>query len=39
MKFLSKSANIQKAETIMKNILRTSDDLGLSSLTEGIETE
>lgn len=39
MKFLSKAQNNNKAETILRNILRLSNDLGLFSLTEGVETE
>ena len=39
MKFLSKSKDNVKAETILRNVLRLSSDLGLFSLTEGVETE
>nr|WP_163438144.1 EAL domain-containing protein [Fibrobacter succinogenes] len=39
MKFLSKAEDNQKAETILRNILRLSSDLGLFSLTEGVETK
>ena len=39
MKFLSKAQDNAKAETILRNILRLSSDLGLFSLTEGVETE
>ena len=39
MKFLSKSENSHKAEIILRNVLRLSSDLGLYSLTEGVETE
>lgn len=39
MKFLSKSQDNVRAETILRNILRLSSDLGLYSLTEGVETE
>ena len=39
MKFLSKAEDNKKAETILRNVLRLSSDLGLSSLTEGVETE
>ncbi len=39
MKFLSSSKNSQKAEIILRNVLKLSGDLGLSSLTEGVETE
>ena len=40
MKFLGKSDdNNNRATTILRNVIRLSDDLGLSSLTEGVETE
>ena len=39
MKFLGKSKDDKKATTILRNVIRLSDDLGLSSLTEGVETE
>jgi EAL domain-containing protein (putative c-di-GMP-specific phosphodiesterase class I) len=39
MKFLSNTQNNQKAETILRNVLRLSSDLELFSLTEGVETE
>ena len=39
MKFLSSSKNSRKAEIILRNVLKLSGDLGLSSLTEGVETE
>ena len=39
MKFLSKAQDNAKAETILRNVLRLSSDLGLFSLTEGVETE
>ena len=39
MKFLSKAEDNQRAETILRNVLRLSSDLGLFSLTEGVETE
>lgn len=39
MKFLSKAEDNMKAETILRNVLRLSSDLGLFSLTEGVETE
>jgi len=38
MKFLSKSSDENKARTIIQNILKLSEDLGISSLTEGVET-
>jgi len=39
MKFLSKSNDENKARTIIQNILQLSEDLGISSLTEGVETQ
>ena len=39
MKFLSKAEDNHRAETILRNMLRLSSDLGLFSLTEGVETE
>lgn len=39
MKFLSKSNNADKARIIMRHVLHMSDELGLTSLTEGVETE
>ena len=39
MKFLSKANDDSKAQTIVQNIIHLSDDLGISSLTEGVETE
>ena len=39
MRFLSKSDKGGKALTIIRNIIRLSDELGISSLTEGVETE
>ena len=39
MKFLSKAQDNNRAETILRNVLRLSSDLGLFSLTEGVETE
>ena len=39
MKFLSKSKDDGKAQTILQNIINLSDDLGIDSLTEGVETE
>ncbi|MBR4627186.1 MAG: EAL domain-containing protein [Ruminococcus sp.] len=38
MKFLSKSSDEKKARTIIQNILKLSEDLGIASLTEGVET-
>lgn len=39
MKFLSKSDNDQKADTIVKNVINLSMELGITSLTEGVETQ
>ena len=39
MRFLSKSKDEKKAQTIVKNIIRLSEELGIDSLTEGVETE
>ena len=39
MKFLGKTDSKSKAQTIVKNIIRLSEDLGISALTEGVETE
>ena len=39
MKFLGGSNDNSRATTILKNVIRLSDELGLSSLTEGVETE
>ncbi|MBR1423183.1 MAG: EAL domain-containing protein [Ruminococcus sp.] len=39
MRFLSKSERTNKARTIIKNIIRLSEELDIASLTEGVETE
>ena len=39
MKFLSKSKDDGKAQTILLNIINLSEDLGIDSLTEGVETQ
>jgi EAL domain-containing protein (putative c-di-GMP-specific phosphodiesterase class I) len=39
MKFLSKSKDDGKAHIILQNIINLSEDLGIDSLTEGVETE
>lgn len=39
MKFLNRTQNDSRAKTIMQNIMQLSDDLGLISLTEGVETQ
>ena len=39
MKFLAKTTDAGKARTILQNILNLSDDLGIFSLTEGVETQ
>ena len=38
MVFLNKSTNDRKAKTILQNMIILSDDLGITSLTEGVET-
>ncbi len=38
MKFLGKSNDEQRANIIVKNVIRLSEDLGIVSLTEGVET-
>ncbi|MBO7338919.1 MAG: EAL domain-containing protein, partial [Lachnospiraceae bacterium] len=38
MNFLSKSQNEYKAKTIVRNIIHLSEELGIGSLTEGVET-
>ena len=38
MKFLANSDNIEKAHTIIKNIIKLSEELNIVSLTEGVET-
>lgn len=39
MTFLNESKDNEKAETILHNIISMSDELGISTLTEGVETE
>ena len=39
MNFLSRSGNARKADTIVKNVINLSTDLGMTSLTEGVETQ
>ena len=39
MKFLGKSKDQSKANTIVKNIINLSMELGIATLTEGVETE
>ena len=39
MKFLSRTEDVLRAHTIVRNIINLSDDLGISALTEGVETE
>ncbi|MBR4200468.1 MAG: EAL domain-containing protein [Oscillospiraceae bacterium] len=39
MKFLGKTDKRNKAQTIVKNIIKLSEDLGITALTEGVETE
>ena len=38
MMFLTKSGDDRKAQTILRNIIHLSDDLGIAALTEGVET-
>ena len=39
MKFLSRTEDVLRAQTIVRNIINLSDDLGISALTEGVETK
>ena len=39
MKFLNRSENSEKAKTILRNIIKLSEELGITALTEGVETE
>ena len=39
MKFLSASGSKEKGQTIIRNIIRLSEELDIASLTEGVETE
>ena len=39
MKFLSKTSDERKADIIVKNVIRLSEDLDITSLAEGVETE
>ena len=39
MKFLSSAINDKRSETILRYVLRMSEELGLFSLTEGVETK
>ena len=39
MNFLNVSSNSERAQTIVNNIIKLSEDLEISSLTEGVETE
>ena len=39
MNFLGKSKDGYRANTIVKNVINLSEDLGIASLTEGVETE
>ena len=38
MRFLKKKGDSRKADVIIRNIVRMSDELGIISLTEGVET-
>ena len=39
MKFLGKSDDRERADIILKNVIALSDELGITSLTEGVETK
>jgi EAL domain-containing protein (putative c-di-GMP-specific phosphodiesterase class I) len=39
MNFLGKTDDEQKADTIVKNVINLAMDLGITSLTEGVETQ
>ena len=39
MRFLSSTNDKERAKTIVKNIIRLSEELGIESLTEGVETQ
>ena len=39
MRFLSSSGDVRRAKTIVKNIIRLSEELNIESLTEGVETQ
>lgn len=39
MKFLGKSDDAKRADTIVKNVINLSMELGITSLTEGVETQ
>ena len=39
MKFLSNFSGNQKARKILQNIIKMAKDLGMQTLTEGVETE
>lgn len=39
MKFLGKTSDTSKSETIIRNIINLSRELGITSLTEGVETK
>lgn len=39
MKFLSNENQLTKSQTIIKNVINLSNDLNITSLTEGVETE
>ena len=39
MMFLKKSENVEKSQKIVQNIIHLTKDLGIESLTEGVETE
>ena len=39
MRFLSKSSDEKRAQTIIRNIIHLSEELSIYSLTEGVETK
>ena len=39
MNFLGKADDEERADTIVKNVINLSRDLGLTALTEGVETQ
>ena len=39
MRFLSKSSDEKRAQTIIRNIIHLSEELSIDSLTEGVETQ
>ena len=39
MKFLGKSSNVERAKIIVQNVISLAKDLGITALTEGVETD